>query len=106
MLNLGAKIHNLICTFSLIDVFTDISPTDNISSDKIYLSFRDGSDWVDQDNVLTVFVVPTFKGDIFERLQVSWFFLYSLYTSTAVQFPKYFMFSRYFNTVFNYLGLD
>ncbi|XP_023320077.1 protein ECT2 isoform X4 [Eurytemora carolleeae] len=29
----------------------------------------DGSDWVDEDNVITVFVVSSFRGEIFERLQ-------------------------------------
>ena len=32
--------------------------------------FSDGNDYVDEDCVLTVFVVESFSGEVFERLQV------------------------------------
>jgi hypothetical protein len=45
--------------------------------DVLSFSARDGTDFVDEDNVETVFVVPEFAGETFLRLQVifhcTWF---------------------------------
>ena len=42
----------------------------HICSSVTFFSSRNGSDYVDEENVITVFVVAQFSGNVFEQLQV------------------------------------